>query len=135
MTAFALHAFKPSSPGFLNRVLLLDAATGVVMGLLLSLGTVPLGKLLGLPPDVLMYAGLLLFGFAAVLGFTGMQAKPSTSLVWLVILGNLAWVVASLLVMTVWFSPNALGQVFVAVQALAVVVLTALEWRGLAQQN
>jgi hypothetical protein len=131
MPALAIDVFKPSSPGFLNRILLLDAATGLSMGLLLCVGTVPLANALGLPPDVLMYAGLLLFGFAGVLGFAGLQPKPSVVLVWLVILGNLAWVVASVLVATVWYSPTALGQAFVAVQAITVLVLTALEWRGL----
>ncbi len=134
MSVIAIDAFKPSSPGFLSRILLLDAATGLVMGLLLCLGTVPLAHALGLPSDLLMYAGLSLFGFAAVLGFAGMQAKPPAPLVWLIVLANLAWAVASVAVMFNWYSPNAVGQSFVGVQALAVLVFAGLEGYGLGKQ-
>jgi hypothetical protein len=118
----------------LRKVLLLDAATCVMMGILLVAGKNVLTSLLGLPESFIGYSGWLLFPCAALIAFTGRVGSannPPRALVWLVIFGNIGWIAASLLAVTVWFHPTAFGAVFVLFQAAAVVVLTALEIRGL----
>lgn len=115
----------------LARVLQFDALTCLVMGLLLVLAKAALAPLLGLSPALLLVAGLLLFPCAALMWLTGRSAKPATLLVWVVVLGNVAWVLASLLVAFVWFTPTTLGQIFLVVQALAVLGLAELEYVGL----
>jgi hypothetical protein len=123
-----------SSPSVLRKVLLLDAITCVAMGLLLIAAAAELARMLGLPEGFLWWAGVALLPCAALMGFTsrvGAQTKPPGWLVWLVILGNLAWVVASLLTVAVWFTPTALGAAFVLGQAIAVMALAAMEYRGL----
>ena len=118
----------------LRKILLLDAATCVAMGLLLLAVAAELAAMLGLPAQFLWWAGAALLPCAALMGFTsraGAQIQPPAGLVWVVILGNLAWVLASLLTVAVWFTPTALGTAFVLAQAIAVVVLAAMEYRAL----
>jgi hypothetical protein len=113
----------------LRRVLALDAATCVGMGLLLLAATAPLATLLALPSALLFWAGLLLFPSAALMAAAA--ARPLPALVWTVIIGNAAWVLASLGVLGV-LAPNAFGIAFVLGQAAVVLVLMVLERRGLA---
>lgn len=110
----------------LRGVLAFDAATGVIMGLLLSLMPLPLSVWLGLPAALLLGAGLLLFPSAALMLLA--SARPHILLVGLVVFGNVAWVAASVLVM-VMMGPTALGAVFVVGQAVVVAVLAWVEWR------
>ncbi|HSW23046.1 MAG TPA: hypothetical protein VLJ62_09780 [Burkholderiaceae bacterium] len=112
----------------LRRVLGLDAATCLVMGMLLVAGAAPLASLLALPQTLLFWAGIVLFPCAALMA--GAAARPRPLLVWLVVLGNAAWVIGSLGALTL--RPNPLGIVFVLVQAAVVVGLLVLERRGLA---
>ena len=126
-----------SSLKLLKTVLLIDAATCLVFGLLLSAGAGLLGGWLGLPVDLLFYAGLILFPCAALMAFTGQQATPNSALVLIIILGNIGWALASLGVLLVSFiTPTALGYGFVIIQAVAVGVLAAIEHRmfGASQQ-
>jgi len=122
-------AANPTS--LLSRILQLDALTCLAMGLLLVLAKAALEPLLGLPSTLLLVAGLLLFPCAALMWLTGHSARLATLLVWVVVLGNVAWVLASLLVAFVWFTPTTLGQIFLVVQALAVLGLAELEYVGL----
>lgn len=113
---------------FLRNTLLLDAATCVATGALLSLGAAPLSALLGLPAALLFYAGLSLFPIAAFMVWTALRRQAPA--VCVVIAGNAAWVLASIVVL-VGFSPTVLGYVFVIVQAAAVAFLAELEYTGL----
>lgn len=118
-------------PRFLRTVLLIDAATCVATGLLMTLGASSLAGLTQLPPDLLWSAGVSLFPIAAFMAFVATRATLPRAGVWLVILGNVVWVGASLGVLFGGaVSPNAFGYVFVAVQALAVAVLAELEFTG-----
>lgn len=115
----------------LRAVLVLDAATCLLMGVLLVAAAGPLAALLGLPQALLFWAGIVLFPSAALMAATAVTRRPLPGLVWLVIVGNAAWVLASLGVLMV-FEPNALGIAFVLVQAVVVLVLLVLEKRSLA---
>ena len=131
MSAAPTSTFSISSSNFLRRILMLDAATCLLMGLLFIALAQSLGALFGLPSNLLFYAGLLLLPCSALMLISGLQTPPNAILVWLVILGNLAWLAASILVITVWFSPNSFGIAFVLFQAAVVAVLAFLEYRGL----
>jgi len=114
----------------LRPLLLIDAATCAAMGLALDIGAAPLSALTGLPAALLFYAGLSLLPIA---GFMALIAwRPHPGAVRLVVLGNFAWVAASLLLLasdpiTGWIAPNMLGVAFVGVQAFAVAALALLE--------
>jgi hypothetical protein len=114
----------------LRAVLALDAATCLAMGALLVAAAAPLAGWLGLPQALLFWAGIVLFPCAALMAGTAALRPPPASLVRLVIVGNAAWVLASLGLLVV-FSPNALGIAFVLVQAAVVLVLLRLEQRAL----
>lgn len=121
----------PASSGLLGRlplrgVLAFDAATSVLMGLLLTMWPMPLSALLGLPAALLLGAGLLLFPCAALMLLA--SARPHPLLVGLVVFGNVAWAVASVLVVAL-MGPVVLGAVFVLGQAVVVAVLAWVEWR------
>ena len=115
---------------FLRRVLLVDAATCVATGALLVIDAAPLAAMLALPLELLRYAGLSLFPIAVFMALVATRATPPRAGVWLVIAGNVGWVLGSLLVMAA-FSPTLLGHAFVAAQAAAVALLAWLEYVGL----
>ncbi len=110
----------------LQNILLLDAATCVAAGALMAFGSNFVAGLTGIPAPLLFWAGLILFPCAALMAFAGLQAAPPRPIVWLIVLGNIGWVVASLAVFG-FIAPNALGYVFILAQAAAVAVLALLE--------
>ena len=117
---------------FLRRVLLVDAATCVAMGSLLSLGSGALSSLLGLPSLLLQYCGLSLLPIAAFMAWIATRTNLWRPGVWMVIAGNALWVVGSVvLLISGWVSPNPLGRTFVIAQAITVVLLAELEYVGL----
>ncbi len=121
-----------NSPAFLRRVLALDSASCLMIGLLLCLGAAPLSGLFGLGERLLFGAGLLLLPLAAFLAWLASRPAPPAPLVWLVIVGNAAWTAESfLLISTESGRIMALGTAFVAVQAVAVLGLALLEYVGL----
>ncbi|HEY0846374.1 MAG TPA: hypothetical protein VGE12_13480 [Noviherbaspirillum sp.] len=121
-----------SSPVFLRRVLLLDAATCVATGALLALGADFLSALFALPVMLLREAGIVLFPVAAFIAFTATRKPLSPAMVWAVIGGNALWVAGSIgLLLSGWVAPSAIGQAFVVAQAVAVAVLAELEFFGL----
>lgn len=114
----------------LNTVFGIDALTCLAAGLLMSLGAVPLAGLTGLPIELLRWAGIALFPVAALFGTMARMRPVPQALLWLAVLGNAAWVVASLAVLAL-FPATGLGYAFVLTQATAVAVLAMLEARGL----
>jgi hypothetical protein len=118
------------SSNALQNVLLLDAATCVGAGALMAFGSNFVASLTALPAPLLFWAGLILFPIAALIAYAGLQAAPPRPLVWLIVLGNIGWVAASLGVFA-FIAPNALGYVFILAQAAAVAVLALLEHSAL----
>ena len=116
----------------LRRTLFADAATCAATGALLVAAAGPLSGLLGLPAELLRYAGFALFPCAALMIFAALRQPPSRALGWIVFLGNVAWIAGSVLVLFIT-SPSALGYAFVVAQAVAVAVLAELEYAGLAR--
>lgn len=116
---------------FLKRVLLLDAASCLGMGLGLIAGAGALAGPLGLPAALLSSAGISLIPIGLFMAFVASRAAPPAILVWLIILGNVAWVAQSLGLIVISPSISALGIAFVAAQAAFVTVIAALEYAGL----
>ena len=122
----------PTVTSKLPRILLFDAATCAVMGVALLAASEPLGRLLHLPPALLFYAGLALLPIAAFVTWIAMRRPLFRAGTWLVITGNIGWVIASIAVLALpMIAPNLLGAVFLLAQAAAVAVLAALEWSAL----
>ncbi|GGC38845.1 hypothetical protein GCM10011504_16600 [Siccirubricoccus deserti] len=117
---------------FLRRVLLLDAASCLGMGLLLAVAAGPLAGWFHLPAALLRESGIVLLAFAGLLLWMATRAAVPRWLVWAVILGNALWALDSLLLLpSGWVAPNVLGGAFITAQALVVGVLATLEHAGL----
>ena len=99
----------------------------------LPFGAGTLAPLLNLPSALLLDAGIALFPIAAFIALVATRARLSAAAVWIVIVGNVLWIAGSVWVMAGgMLAPNALGQSFVAGQAVAVSVLAFLEYKGVA---
>ncbi len=117
---------------FLRRVLWLDAASCLGMGVLLAALAGTLGGALHLPVTLLRESGLFLLLFGFVLAWMASRAALPRWLLWLVILGNALWALDSLLLLPLGLVvPNLPGEVFLVAQALFVALLAMLEYRGL----
>ena len=128
MTFFATDAQS------IRRALLLDATASGAMGMLLIVGAGPLETLLGLPASLLRAVGLFLIPFAAFLLWLARRADVLRGLVRTVVIGNVLWVLASLLLLVSgWVSPTRVGMAFVVGQAVAVAVFAYLEHRAVAR--
>ena len=117
----------------LRPVLLFDAATCGVMGLMLLLAAAPLAGFTDLPAALLREAGILLLPFALFALWASRRAGGWP--VQVVVAANIAWVGGSLALLAgPWVAPNMLGTVFVDAQAAAVAGLAALQLYGLSRQ-
>jgi hypothetical protein len=119
-----------SHPLFLRRVLLLDAATCVATGLVMTAGAAMISQLTQLPDTLLTTVGASLFPIALFMAIVATRKPVPAVGVWLVILGNLGWVIGSVGLLAGAVPFNALGAGFVLIQALAVLGLAALEIIG-----
>jgi hypothetical protein len=121
------------SPSTLLRYALIgDAVASGATGLLLALGAGALTQLLGLPEPLMREAGLVLLPYAAAIAYLGTRATMSPGVVWAVIVGNAAWVAASLILLVGNIvAPTMLGYAFVIAQALVVLVFAEAQYFGL----
>jgi hypothetical protein len=118
----------PSS--FLKRVLLADAAVSGSVALLQLAAYKPLAALTGIPADLLLGTGIFLVCYVTLLITLARSTSVWTSMIWLVIAGNLAWAAAALAVAAT-LSATLVGEAFAAVHAIAVTTFACLEYRGL----
>lgn len=114
----------------LRDLLLLDAATCAATGALLTLGSKTLSGWSDIPSGVLFPAGLILFPIAAFM-LVAARVRTDVPLVLIVVIGNVAWVVASIVLLFI-VRPNAAGSAFVLMQALVVAGLAVMERRAFA---
>lgn len=114
----------------LQKVFGVDALTCAASAALMIGAASKIAALTALPQLLLTVAGLILLPVALLFGaMTRMSSIPSPLLL-VAVLGNTAWVLASIGVILVT-GPNLLGVAFVLAQATVVAVLTVLEARGL----
>ena len=117
---------------FLRRVLTADALISAAAGLVMVAGAGVLHELLQLPVALLQIAGAALFPWAACLLWLARKPTAPRAAVWAVIVLNIVWVADSAWVaLGGGYTPNMLGQAFIAAQALMVAVLAELEFTGL----
>ena len=122
---------KPMTP-FLKAVLLVDAATCILSGILLLTSSAALERLLEIPAGLSLAAGLLLLAFGAAVAWVGTRRELRHFAVWVIISVNALWAVESLLALALgWLEPNAVGRYLVIAQAIAVAVIAELQFFGL----
>ncbi|MCB1884363.1 MAG: hypothetical protein KDG89_10275 [Geminicoccaceae bacterium] len=125
-----MPTLRPPLP--LRGLLLVDALTCAVMGLLLAVAAGPIAALTAIPSALLFEAGLALFPIAAFIAWVATRAPIRSAGAWTVIAGNALWVAGSVLLLVAgWIAPNGLGVAFIALQALAVAALALLERHAL----
>jgi hypothetical protein len=121
-----------NSPNLLRFALTIDAIASGASAVLLLAGAGFLSTPLGLPEDLLRFAGIILVPFVALVGYLATRETPAAGAVWAVILINLAWVAGSVFVLIGGVtSPTMLGYAFVAAQAVAVLIFADLQYFGL----
>src|SRR5687768_12705416 len=112
----------------LRTLFTLDALASGAMAVLLLGAFRPLADWLDLPESLLLGAGILLVPWVAFLAWMTRQAPIDRALSRVVVAVNGAWVIASVAVMLgIGVDPNASGMAFIAAQATAVAILTALQ--------
>ena len=115
---------------FLKRVLTLDAASCLAMGLLLTLGAGALAPMFGIDRQIVGGAGLALIPIGLFILWLGTRQAAAPAFVYLVIAGDIAWSVESVVLIANADKITPLGIAFVGVQAAAVAGLSLLEWIG-----
>lgn len=113
----------------IKQILLMDAVTCALMGAVLVAAASPLAAILGLPANLIWYAGLVLFPIALFMAVVSAPSRPPLAGVWLVVIGNWAWVAASIVLLYVC-NPNALGIGFVLLQAIVVGAFAVAEQKA-----
>lgn len=121
-----------TSPAGLRTVLWADAFSGSATAVLHLALTGALSSLLGLPAGLLSASGILLLLYVALAGLLALQRTPPRALLGALVIGNFAWVLACLaLLFGGAVSPTPLGQAYLVVQSVAVLVLAELQWMAL----
>ena len=116
----------------LRRAIQIDAVVSGAMALPLAFAAAMLAPLLHLPEALLLESGLFLIAYATLVGWLGTRATMPKLLVLVIIIGNALWTLGSIgLLFSGAVTPNLLGQIFVAAQAIAVGVLAELQYIGL----
>jgi len=117
---------------FLQTVLRLDALTCVGSGVAsIALGPMLSGAL-GLSAGLLSGSGVALLAVGAFIVFAAAKTPALRWPVWVVVLGNAGWVLASVLLLVSGVEqPTALGIAYVIAQAFVVAILAELEYVGL----
>jgi uncharacterized protein YjeT (DUF2065 family) len=117
---------------FLRRALLADAVFSGIAAVLFTADAGALASLLDLPEALLRETGLFLIAYTALVGWLGTRASVPKALVMIVIAGNAAWTVASFaLLFSGAVTPNLLGRIVVAAQAIATGAFAELQYIGL----
>ena len=120
----------------LRRAFLLDTIASGVMAALLTLGASELAPLFDLPEQLLRETGLFLIAYTALVGWLATRQSMPKALVLTVIAINAAWTVASIaLLFSSAVTPNLLGQVFIAGQAIVPGALAELQYIGLRRSS
>jgi hypothetical protein len=110
----------------------LDALASGALGVLLAAAGAVLDGLLGIPAATLVPVGVFLVAYATALWYIGSRPQVSRPAVWVVVVGNLGWVAASVVAAAAgWWSPTALGTVVLLAQAAAVALFAELQFTGL----
>jgi hypothetical protein len=117
------------SNNFLRMVLWADAASCLVCGLLQVSFLRPLSQHLGLAPALLAGSGEFLLLYGAAVAFLATRARAPTAILWLLVIGNIAWAAASVGILLAGdVQPTFLGKGYILAQALTVLILARLQY-------
>jgi hypothetical protein len=119
-----------SSPRFLPTVLWLDAATCAGTGVLQLALPGRVAEVLRLAPALVAATGWVLLA-AAALAVIGARNTARRAPILLLVVGNAFWVLGCIELLLTAGGLTAIGQAWLALQAIAVGVLAELEWLGL----
>jgi hypothetical protein len=137
MSSSSISSSLPTTPRpqplggstWLRRGLWIDVLFSGVAGVAMGAGHTLLAPVLGLPEGLLIGAALVCLAWAAALGALARRSHMPRLLVWDVILGNGAWVAASIALLAFdWVQPTGLGTAFLVAQAVVVGVFAELLW-------
>lgn len=117
---------------FLKLVLTADALSCLGMGAGLVVAAAPLSPVFGLAEPLLLGAGLALLPIGLFILAVARRRTVMPLSIHSIIVGNVLWVGASLVLAAAAREATTLGIAFVLAQAAAVAVLTLLEARGTA---
>lgn len=113
----------------LSQFLALDAATCVAVFAAGVFATGAVAALTGLPAGIVSAAGWICLAAAALLAY--LTVRPTRGLLWLAIAGNIAWVIASVVVWIAYFGQlTPIGHAVIVAQAIGVELFVMLEMRG-----
>ena len=117
---------------YLKKVLVADAVISGAAAVAMMSGSAFLPPLLGLPAELLLWAGIALIPFVAALALIIRQNQIAAGVIVAVVATNIAWVLASLLVaFGPAFATTLFGKVFVVAQAATVALFAELQIIGL----
>ena len=117
---------------FLRRALQADTVFSGTGAVIFSLAASELAPLFNLPEALLRETGLFLIAYTALVGWMSTRQSLPRILATIVIVGNAAWTLASIaLLFSSAVSPNLLGEIAVAAQAIATGTLAELQYIGL----
>ena len=117
-----------ASPRLLPSVLWADAASCLASGLLQLAAAPLLAAWLGLPQLLLVVTGWVLLAVAAFAVWLATRRPVARAGVYLLVAGNVAWVLGCIELAFGGGSLTALGVGYLLFQAAAVAVIAALEW-------
>jgi hypothetical protein len=114
----------------LRLALVADAAVTGANAFAYLAGAVVLDSVFGVPTALLLVLGAFLAVYSALV--LRLATRPARAGVVAVILANLAWAAGSLIVLALdTFTPDPVGQVWIALQAVVVAGFAALQYLGL----
>jgi hypothetical protein len=117
---------------YLKKAIAADALVSGAAGVAMMVGSTFLPGLLGLPAELLFWAGLALVPFVIELVLILRMKQVPPAFIAALIAINIAWVVASLFVaFGPAFAPTLFGKLFVVAQAAVVAVFAELQIIGL----
>ena len=120
----------------LRRAFLLDTIASGLMAVLLTFGAGELAPWFNLPEQLLRETGLFLIAYTALVGWLATRHSMPKLLVIAVIAGNTAWTIASIaLLFSGAVTPNLLGEIFIAAQAIVPGALAELQYIGLRRSS
>jgi hypothetical protein len=114
----------------LTATLTTNALFSGISGVILTVGAKPMSEWLGTPMWISITIGLGLVLFSVQVAMTVRDPQPQT--VWMVIAGDVTWVVLAITLLAVF--PDAMsseGVVALAVVTAAVATFALLQWLGL----
>jgi hypothetical protein len=116
---------------FLRTILKLDAASCLGMAALVLPAAAALQQPLGIEAGLLRAAAAALIPIGLFMLWLGTRREANPAFVWLIILGNVGWTAASLLVAATLPEITKFGQFAITGQGLAVLALALAEFAGL----